>query len=675
MSSIVAGQRADGSPLRGAQAVTTVLALLLAAGVLGLLTASLVAAGDLATRPWTLILLPTIWLVPGTLLAVGRRSSPLGWLMISLAAGLAGIAFAEVWLGAGRSAGAAWAVWYVDRASAIVVPIGLVILLLLPDGRLPSPGWRPIAVSVVGVQVVTVILWSLAAGPAAAPGTEHAGVGELPNPVGVLPGVLAARLVGLDFWLLQLPLLLGVAAVIHRLLRHQGDDRERLAAVLGSAATFALLAVVGRALWPGAADLLDLVGSALLAASLCSAVLRRRLRGVDLIVSYALAYSILTVALAATYAVAVATLGQLGRSLPPFGLGVLTAVVALTLLPLRGRLQRLLDRMLYGDTHVPGRAVQRLSHEVAGSTSAEAVLAGLARTVSLSLRVPWVLVEAGGMRIEHGIARAGFEVRHTVQLRADGLTLGSVTICPGPGRGFRKRDNQTMAELVDHGARALRAVQLADELRASRQQLVVGREDERARLRRDLHDEIGPSLASLSMQLPGLAELIRTDPATAVERVGRLGAIAEDALHQVRRLARDLRPPALDELGLVGALAQSAADLGLEPVISDGLPAEGLPASVEVGAYRIGVEALSNVARHSGDQHPALRVSWDAAVLTLSVVDHGRGWAASAAGVGMVAMRERAEELDGTLIRAETPGGGATLLARIPLPDPDRVSR
>ena len=240
--------------------------------------------------------------------------------------------------------------------------------------------------------------------------------------------------------------------------------------------------------------------------------------------------------------------------------------------------------------------------------------------------------------------------------------------------------------LASHGGRAVLAVQLTEDLQRSRQLLVGAREDERARLRRDLHDELGPTLAALAMQLGDLQELIRSDPATVRDRLARLESAARQALDDVRRLSRGLRPPSLDELGLVGALVRAGEDAGLlvetdatagfetRDAGQDGataLPAlPALPPAVEVAAYRIGAEALLNVARHAGTGRARVDLDGSDGTLVLRVSDHGRGAAGAAAGVGTLAMRERAEEVGGTL-HVRSGGEGTVVEARLPIVESD----
>ena len=538
------------------------LAWTLAAVAIGTaMAAALIGAGPV---PWKLVLIPAFFAVPGLLVSAGRPTSPLGWLMLAVATLFAASAFATAWVEGGHRQGAEWAIWWVDRPGAIVVPCTLMILLLLPDGRLPSPRWRTLVAAAVGLQTALVVVWSIVRGPAAGPGSTWDVAPS--SPVGLLPAAWGDALDGLDLWLLQAPLLLALVAIVIRIRRKEGDERRRLVSVLVATIVFVLLVVVGRLLWPWASDLLDVAGTALLAIAITSAVLRRHMHDVDVVVGHAFVYSVLTALIALGYVGVVAVAGSAGRNLPPLAVGMGTAVAALALLPLRGLLQRLLDRAIYGDAKDPSAAVKRLT----------------------------------------------------------------------------------------------------DELVRSRQQIVTAREAERSRLRRDLHDELGPTLAGLSMQLGGLPEVVRKDPTMATARLARLETTARQALDDVRRLSRELRPPSLDELGLLPALRELAEQVGVELEADSDVELQ-LPPVVEVAAFRIAAEAITNTARHSGSTVVELRLDSTDDALVMRVVDHGRGVRGAATGVGRLTMRERAEELGGALVVRDTEGGGTTVEALLPI--------
>ncbi len=220
---------------------------------------------------------------------------------------------------------------------------------------------------------------------------------------------------------------------------------------------------------------------------------------------------------------------------------------------------------------------------------------------------------------------------------------------------------------------AVHAVRLTADLQRSRERLVTAREEERRRLRRDLHDGLGPTLGSLPMKLDVADDLVEEDPAAARELLRGLKSQARSAVADIRRLVYELRPPALDDLGLVGAVREVAAQHG-----ADGLRASveapkmlpPLPAAVEVAAYRIAQEALTNVVRHSGAAECAVRLALgeECGTLRLEIEDDGIGIGEDrGTGVGLHSMRERAEELGGECVVESPPGGGTRVSASLPI--------
>jgi signal transduction histidine kinase len=223
---------------------------------------------------------------------------------------------------------------------------------------------------------------------------------------------------------------------------------------------------------------------------------------------------------------------------------------------------------------------------------------------------------------------------------------------------------------------AVRALRLTADLQRSRERLVAAREEERRRLRRDLHDGFGPRLAGQAFKLEAARDAVADQPARAIALLDDMITKTQSMIAELRQLVYGLRPPALDELGLEAALREHALHsapngTAVSVVVSPagGLPP--LPAAVEVAAYRIAQEALNNVVRHAGASACAIRLEWAAAeaALWLQVDDDGQGLPAEArAGVGLSSMRERAEELGGTCQVAARPEGGTRVSARLPLP-------
>jgi signal transduction histidine kinase len=234
------------------------------------------------------------------------------------------------------------------------------------------------------------------------------------------------------------------------------------------------------------------------------------------------------------------------------------------------------------------------------------------------------------------------------------------------------RDCDLLERLAYPVATTAAAFRLTDDLRRSRERLVVAREEERRRLRHDLHDELGPLLAAIALQLDAQTLRSRRTSGTDDPRLAELRATAQEAISTVRRTVEDLRPPALDELGLAAALRATGAIFtspnGPALTVSAPEPLPPLPAAAEVAAYRIAVEAVTNAVRHAG----ARRITTELAVaddtLTVVVGDDGRGMPSDAAtGVGTTSMRERAEELGGTCVIARRPGAGTEVRARLPI--------
>jgi signal transduction histidine kinase len=210
-------------------------------------------------------------------------------------------------------------------------------------------------------------------------------------------------------------------------------------------------------------------------------------------------------------------------------------------------------------------------------------------------------------------------------------------------------------------------------LQSSRERLVMAREEERRRIRRDLHDGLGPALASQTFQLDEVLERLSVDPAGAAAIVEMLKEQNRQLVADIRRLVYELRPPALDELGVAGALTAHVTQLGRSGPISievrtvpDPLPS--LPAAVEVAAYRIAREAITNTIRHAAASLCTATLEVSADRLTVSVRDDGTGLGeAPRYGVGLISMRERTEELGGTFEAASTETGGTVVVAAIPL--------
>jgi signal transduction histidine kinase len=655
-----------GRPAAAVAWTAAAVALAAAVGTAWLGVADSAPTGEPASlKP---ILLTAVWVVPGVLLTLARPRLALGWLALGEALLFAAAGLAEQWVRTGTGVGTdvAWAAWVSDRFSAFLAVGVWLVLILLPDGRLPGRGWRPVVGAILTVQCLALAAFVTVRGPAAGPDSSLPGSARaVANPVGLLPPEVGTWLAGLDTVLLQVPLLLCLVAYVLRLRRAGPDERVRVVGVLLAASTFVLLVVLGHAWLPQLSDALDVLAAALLAVQLTTAVLGRRPHVVAILVCQAFVHTVLIACVAGLAVAVTALLELLGRDLPTVGVAAVAGAAALAVQPLRSRLTRLVDRLLHGDLRDPYRALQRLAERTHRAPTADAVLEGLAASVAASLRVPWACARAGGHTGEWG-TRPADGSEENAELVSGATPVGTLTVGPGSGRRLHTEEVRLLADLGRHGGVAVQAVLLTDELRAGRAGLVLAREEERRRLRRDLHDDVGPTLAGLTMQLGIVRTLVRSQPDASADRLALLQDAARRALESVRRVVHGLRPPALDDLGLVGALRQLADSLGLRARFPDDDPLR-LPAAVEVAGYRIAAEALHNVARHAGTDEVEVSLRIDGGDLVLRVRDDGAGIDPDRrAGVGSIAMQERVDELEGSLRIESAPGRGTTVEARLP---------
>jgi signal transduction histidine kinase len=394
---------------------------------------------------------------------------------------------------------------------------------------------------------------------------------------------------------------------------------------------------------------------------------------VEPVLNRTLVYGALTAWVVGLYALAVGVLGALVASRASLLVSLLaTGLVAVAFQPLRERLQRAVDQLMYGERKDPYAVLARLGSRLEAMPAPEAVLPAIVETVAQTLKLPYAAIavrEGPGETIAASYGQL-LETSLAVPLVYQGETTGELRLAPRvPGEPFGEADRRLLAAIAAHAGIALHAVRLAADLQRSREQLVAAREEERRRLRRDLHDGLGPTLAGLTLQLDAARALLSEEPRGAALLL-EMREQAQAALQDIRRVVEGLRPPALDELGLVGALREHVAQYqhgGLTVLVEAPEQLPALPAAVEVAAYRIALEALTNAARHAGARTCRVRLHADEA-LCLEIVDDGCGFAPDhRAGVGLRSMRERAAELGGRCDIEGKPGRGTTVCVRLPL--------
>jgi two-component system, NarL family, sensor kinase len=330
--------------------------------------------------------------------------------------------------------------------------------------------------------------------------------------------------------------------------------------------------------------------------------------------------------------------------------------------------------MMYGDRRDPYSALSRLGRRLDDAGDGDQLLPAVAEDIADALRVPYVKIELepSGRPVEAGTRPAWLTDDRLLErpLVDRGERIGRLLVAQrAPTEAFTRADQRLLDDLVRRVSAAARELILRVDLQRSRERLVLAREEERRRLRRALHDEVGPAIAGLGLRTEAARRLVETDPPSAsaalvAVRDGTQGLVAD-----IRRLAYDLRPPALDELGLAGALRQHADSLdGPRITVASSDELGELPAAVEAAAYRIAVEAVTNAARHADADACSVRLDAEDGWLEVQVVDDGRGLPADVqAGVGISAMRERAAELGGSLRIESRAGGGTIVVASLPL--------
>jgi signal transduction histidine kinase len=411
---------------------------------------------------------------------------------------------------------------------------------------------------------------------------------------------------------------------------------------------------------------------------IAAGVLRDGLFDIDVVINRTLVYGGVTVAIAAVYAISVSMLGSVLRAQGGFPASLLaTGLAAVVALPIRDFLQLAVNRLMYGDRDDPYRALQRLGQRLETTIDPVEAPQVIVRTVAESLRLPWVALRIGpegaaGRTTTYGRKPPGEVV--TVPLISGSEVVGDLLVGPrSVSEPLSVADRELLDVLARQAGAAIHALGLTLDLVASRERLVATREEERRRIRRDLHDGLGPTLAAIGMRAEIAADMVTSDPSSAARVLSEVRGDVNSALGEIRRLVDGLRPPALDELGLVGAIEAQAERLGPDLVVqvdADG-PIPELPAAVEVAAYRIAVEAITNTARHAGAHTCRVRLigsSGPEAVLEVEVTDDGRGLPRRLRpGIGLISMRERAAEVAGTCIVESRPGGGTRVFARLPL--------
>lgn len=543
------------------------------------------------------------------------------------------------------------------------VGVALVVLLLrFPTGVALGRGWqRYEAVVLLHVGLLAALL---AAVPKM-PGTE---ADYPPNPFGWegLRGWDAA--VEVLFGLLAVHLLAGLAALGVRFRRGTAEERQQLRWVGAGAA--ALLVALGSEYLLDAPTAVTAAGVAALVASIAVAVLRYRLWELGLVLRRTLVYALLSTLLVVAYVGLVLALRQvITADLVPELL--VTALVAIAALPLRTVLQRAVDRLMFGDRRDPYALVRSLGLRTADGTGP--ALPGALGELAEGLRLPGaaiVLADGSGSAIHGSLDVEGARI----PLTHHGIRVAELIVARRhPAEPLSRADLRVLGDVAGHLAATVQSDVLDEAVRRSQARLVGAREAERARLRRDLHDEMGPLLGAVGLRVRAARNLLAVAEPPLERIEAALDAAAADvgrALAEIQRIVADMRPGALDGRGLLDALRKYASGWAGALDVRLDLP-ERLPVldpAVETAAYRIAVEGLHNAEKHSGGTTATLRLVVHDGSLDLAVTDDGCGlMAPPERGVGLGSMRERARIVGGTLWLEPAGTKGLSVRGLLPL--------
>lgn len=634
--------------------------------------------------------------------AVIRRQpgNRIAWMLIalaaaggtwSLAAEYARIAFASGWPGVAYSA---WiARWALVPTMSLFIPI----FLLFPDGHVPSPRWRPLYRAWAIAAVVGTVSFALA------PRLDVSGAGGestalIDNPFGLAAGepVVSGLTVAASVVLLLAAILTG-AALVRRFRRARGEERQQIRWLVFVGVAFLLEFMVSLLLFgllPEQTDqgplgdwLWGFYGTTLivgLPAAIAVAVLKYRLYDLDVVIRKAVVVGALAIFITGTYAAVVGGVGALVGTRSSTLSFAAAAILAILFQPARERARHLADRLVYGARATPYEVLTAFSDRVGEAYSTDDVLPRMvqvlaqgtgAATAEVWLRVGDELrvgtAWPAGRRLDpvpmRGAALPDLHGAHRVAVRHQGEILGALAVTMPASDPMNPAKDKLVRDLASQAGLVLRNVRLIEELRASRQRLVAAQDEERRKLERNIHDGAQQQLVALAVQLRLLQGLVDRDAAKARELAERLQAATNDALEDLRDLARGIYPPLLADRGLAAALEAQARKAPVPIAVrSDGVGRYSQ--DVEAAVYFCSLEALNNIAKYSGASRATVALAHTDGHLSFEVSDDGRGFdpVETGYGTGLRGMADRLDAIGGSLEVQSSPGNGTTVLGRIP---------
>ena len=643
----------------------------------------------------------------GVFLASRRPGNPIGWLFQAVALASALLVFADEYSIRGLlvAPGSLPLAVEVDvilpSLAAVIWPAFIPLLLTLyPTGRPASRRWW----SGVWASVALALLY----GPSyfLLPGTLTAAVRQsvslhVSNPIGISFGSDLNHLVQSPA--LLIPFVLALLSVADRWRRSRGDERQQLNWLAAVCLLIALVLVPYVAVQSGISIPLWvswIFGSLLLLGfafgipgAMAVAILRYRLYEIDVVLNRALVYGALAAFITAVYVGIVVGLGTLigSRGQPNLALSIAaTAVVAVAFQPVREWIERVANRLIYGQRATPYEVLAQFSHRVAGAYANEEVLPRLATvlgegTGAASASV-WIRSEGQTVAAATWPTEAESVVPETADrvavVRHQGEELGSLAVMKRRGEPFTPVEEKLLADLAAQAGQVLRNVSLtadlqarlqqistqAADLRESRQRIVAAQDAERRRLERNIHDGAQQHLVALAVKLRLTAGLARRDAERARPSIEDLRRQTTDALETLGALAAGLYPSALHEGGIGPALSAQTASSTVPVQVIDyvrGRYAEDLEAAVYFSCQ----EAIQNAVKHGQASRITVVVDDRDGALRFEVSDDGEGFdpATARRGAGMQNMADRIAAAGGVLDVVSSAGNGAIVSGRIPL--------
>ena len=642
-------------------------------------------------------------------LIIRRAANLIGWIM--LAEGMA-IAFLEL-TSAYAVAGAAAHPWSLPAAKLAgplsecsFSPVTFLIafmFLLFPTGKLPSPRWRPVAAA--GLLLAGLTVTGLAVTPRLLQLPAPGGISLVyPNPLGVenlkpvLRAVPVGTLNGLSVVFVAFMAVVLVSLAVRyrvggRLMRQQIKWLALAAVVFAALLFIALLGLAAGEAWlnsaaNGVTAVVALFG---IPAVMAIAILRYRLFDIDVIISRAVVYALLSAAFTGVYIGIVLGIGTfVGHQGGPVLTIAAAVTIALLFQPLRRRAQLFANRLVYGRRATPYQAlsdfagdiagqldlteaVDRMVSVLAGATGADRAEAWIRVGTQLRPAAIWphgaapsaavALGPGGGLPAFGGASRAA-AVTHGGEL------LGALSLQKPRSEPLTGTEDELLRHLASQAGLVLRNAALIDELRASRRRLVEAQDAERRKIERNLHDGAQQQLIALTIQV-GLLEESAGDPAAVRELAPAVKDGLRAALEDLRDLARGIYPPLLADQGLVPALQAQARKASL-PVEIDADGIGRYPQDTEAAVYFCTLEALQNVAKYAGASRATVGLSCSGGSLRFTVTDDGAGFdtASTRHGTGLQGMADRLAALGGVLQVRSRPGHGTTLTGQLPVPAP-----